>query len=89
MAQAIPKTCFGERMTKKAIMALLIVLGLTSTTIVLAETQQTEYVLELQGPTWDHSTINLIVTTRYNETWWDPAYLKISNSAFFGVRGVK
>jgi len=50
MAQAIPKTCFGERMTKKAIMALLLVLGLTSTTIVLAQTQQTEYVLELQGP---------------------------------------
>jgi len=62
-------------MTKEAIIALLLVLGLSSTTIVLAETQQTEYVLELQGPTWDHSTINLIVTPRYNETWWNPAYL--------------
>jgi predicted Zn-dependent protease len=69
-------TCFGERMTRKAIIALLLILSLTSTTIVLAETQtQTEYVLDLQGPTWDHPTINLIVTPQYNETWWNPTYL--------------
>jgi Matrixin len=63
-------------MTRKAIMALLLLFSLTSATIVLAEAQtQSEYVLDLQGPTWNHSTIRLIITPKYNETWWNPAYL--------------
>jgi predicted Zn-dependent protease len=63
-------------MTRKAIITLLLILSLTSTTIILVEAQtQSEYVLELQGPTWDHSTIRLIITPKYNEPWWDPAYL--------------
>ena len=63
-------------MKKKAIMALLLILSLTSTTIVLGEAQtQSTYMLELQGPTWEHSIINLIITPQYNEPWWNPAYL--------------
>ena len=67
---------FGERMTRKAIVALLLILSLTSGSLVLVEAQtQSEYVLQLQGPTWDHSTIRLLLTPQFNETLWDSTYV--------------
>ena len=36
---------------------------------------QSQYVLELQGSTWDHSTISVLVVPQLAETWWDPTYL--------------
>ena len=69
-------TRFGERMTRKAIVALLLILSLTSGTLVFVEAQtQSEYALQLQGPTWDHSTIRLLLTPQFDETWWDSMYV--------------
>src|SRR3972149_6630870 len=63
-------------MTRKTIAALLLILSLTSATIILAEAQtQSEYVLALQGPTWDHSTIRLLLNPQFDETWWNPTYV--------------
>ena len=69
-------TRFGERMKRKAIIVLLLILSLTSGTLVLVEAQtQSEYVLQLQGPNWDHSAIRLLLTPQFDETWWDSMYV--------------
>jgi predicted Zn-dependent protease len=39
---------------------------------------KSEYVLALQGSTWDHSTITVLIVAAYNESWWNPAYLNAS-----------
>jgi hypothetical protein len=62
-------------LNRKAIITLLLILSLTST-IVLAEAQtQSTYMIALEGPTWNHSTISLLITSKYDEPWWNPAYL--------------
>jgi hypothetical protein len=63
-------------MTKKGILAFVLVLSLSLSELVLVEAQtQQEYVLALQGPTWDHSTLTVLVIPRYDQTWWNPGYL--------------
>ena len=37
--------------------------------------QQSEYVLLLQGPTWNHSVITILVTPQYDAPWWNLGYL--------------
>jgi len=39
---------------------------------------QDKYSLQLQGFVWSHSTLNVLVVTADNESWWDPAFLNIS-----------
>jgi hypothetical protein len=34
--------------------------------------------LELQGFVWNHSSLNVLVVTADNESWWNPAYLNIT-----------
>jgi hypothetical protein len=36
---------------------------------------ETGYSLDLQGPTWDNSIINILITPPSNESWWKPSYL--------------
>jgi hypothetical protein len=37
-----------------------------------------KYSLQLQGFVWNHSTLNVLVVTADNESWWNPAYLNIT-----------
>jgi predicted Zn-dependent protease len=39
---------------------------------------QEKYALQLQGFVWNHSTLNLLVVTADNESWWDPSFLNTS-----------
>jgi predicted Zn-dependent protease len=50
---------------------------------------QSEVSLELQQSTWDHSTLQVLIVTEENESWWDPVYadstlraVSIWNNAF-------
>jgi hypothetical protein len=36
---------------------------------------QDTYSLQLQGFVWNHSTLNALVVTADNESWWNPSYL--------------
>ena len=36
------------------------------------------YSLEIQGFAWDHSSLNVLIVTAENESWWDPNYLNIT-----------
>jgi hypothetical protein len=63
-------------MPQKLFFAIFLAISLFLSPLVLAETQtESEYVLQLQGPTWNHSTLNVTINTAYNETWWNPAYI--------------
>jgi predicted Zn-dependent protease len=43
---------------------------------VLGEAQaQTQYSINLQGLTWNHSTISVLVVPQDNASWWMPSYL--------------
>jgi predicted Zn-dependent protease len=44
---------------------------------VLGQSQE-NYSLQLQGYTWSRSTLNALVVTVENESWWDPAFLNTS-----------
>ena len=39
---------------------------------------KTRYSLQLQGFVWNHSTLNALVVTADNESWWNPSYLNTS-----------
>ena len=39
---------------------------------------QNKYSLALQGFVWDHSTLNALLVTAVNQTWWNPNYLGTS-----------
>jgi hypothetical protein len=64
---------------KKPLLAILLILSFALSQAALAEAQtKTSYTLALQGPTWDHSTITVLIVAAYNESWWNPAYLNAS-----------
>jgi hypothetical protein len=64
---------------KKQLLAVLLILGLSLSQAALAGAQtETSYTLDLQGSTWDHSTITVLIVAAYNESWWNPAYLNAS-----------
>ncbi len=66
----------GELMTIKrlVVLCLLLSFSLIQLFLVEAQTQQT-YVLPLQGPTWDHSSLSILVIPRYDQSWWNTGYL--------------
>ncbi len=69
---------FGEVMLKKIVPILLILtLCLTVILFARAQTDQT-YELDILGPTWDHSTISVLIIPSFNESWWNPTYLNSS-----------
>jgi predicted Zn-dependent protease len=39
---------------------------------------KTEYVLALQGSTWDHPNITILIVPAYDKSWWNPGYLNSS-----------
>ncbi len=39
---------------------------------------QTEYSIELQESTWDHSTISILLMPKEGESWWDPAVINLT-----------
>ncbi len=39
---------------------------------------QDKYSLQLQGFVWSHSTLNALVVTADNESWWEPSFLNTS-----------
>ena len=45
------------------------------------QTPKNEYALALQGFVWDHSTLNALVVTADNESWWNPSYLSSATRA--------
>ncbi len=67
-------------MAKKRVVSLLLILCLAcSTFAALAEAETTpSYELDLEGPTWDHPTITMLVLPLYDQTWWNPSYLNAS-----------
>jgi hypothetical protein len=61
---------------KKPFVILIIVLSFSFSALTSTQTQaETEYTVALQGPTWDHSAIRILVDTPSNESWWNPSYL--------------
>ncbi len=62
-------------MTNKFIPTFSLVLSLFLLFSV-AETQgQQDYSLALEGSTWNHQTITVLVVPRYDQSWWNPGYL--------------
>ena len=52
------------------------VLSLCFSIFTVAVTQaETEYEVALQGSTWDHSVIDVLITPPSNVSWWNPSYL--------------
>jgi predicted Zn-dependent protease len=64
--------------SRKSFLAILFILSLSFSTPTTTEAQLTEYVLALQGSTWEHSSITVLIVPAYNESWWNPAYLNAS-----------
>jgi hypothetical protein len=63
-------------MTKKTVLAVCFVLILSLSTFAVAEAQtNTDYQVALEGPTWDHSVITILVLPLYSQPWWNPSYL--------------
>jgi len=63
---------------RKLALTLILMLTLCSTLVLTASRQteaQTEYSLDVNGYTWDHSTISASIFPRENESWWEPSYL--------------
>ncbi len=70
-------------MKKEGILALFLVFCLSSSLLVLVEAEtQKEYVMPLEGPTWNHSILSVLVVPQYDEPWWNPGYL---NSALRAI----
>jgi predicted Zn-dependent protease len=63
-------------MAKKEILVFFLVLSISLSTFgVLEARAQQVYVLALQGPTWNHSVLTVLVIPQYDQAWWNPGYL--------------
>jgi len=60
----------------KLALAILLMLSLTLVTSFCGLTQaQEQYSLDLEGITWNHSTISVLVIPQDGASWWNPSYL--------------
>jgi hypothetical protein len=60
-------------------LALLFVLTLTFAMFAAVEAQTASgYEIALEGPTWDHRIITILVMPLYDQPWWNPSYLNAS-----------
>jgi hypothetical protein len=60
----------------KPALAILLILSLTLVTSFCGLTQaQAQYSLDLEGITWNHSTISVLVVSQDGASWWKPSYL--------------
>ncbi len=58
---------------------MLLVLSLSLSTFAVVKAQTSSpYEIALEGPTWDHSVINILVLPLYDQMWWNPSYLNAS-----------
>src|SRR3990170_1823717 len=65
-----------EKMKCKPALAILLILSLTLMTGFCGQVQaQAQYSLDLQGITWNHSTISVLVVPQDDASWWQPSYL--------------
>ncbi len=65
-------------MTRRTILFLFLflIISLSSATVSKVEAQtQTDYSLALQGPTWNHSTLTVLISPQYDQSWWNSDYL--------------
>jgi len=68
-------------MMLKIVVALL-GLNLAFATSVIGEVKtQPEYSIDIAEATWDHSNISILLIPRYNESWWDPAFINLTLQA--------
>jgi len=68
-------------MMLKIVVALL-GLNLAFATCMIGEVKtQPEYSIDIAGATWDHSAISILLIPRYNESWWDPAFINLTLQA--------
>lgn len=56
---------------------ILLIIGLSGNTAM----GQDVYDIGLRSSVWDHSTLNALLVTAENETWWDPAYVNNAQRA--------
>jgi predicted Zn-dependent protease len=59
------------------IVSLVLVGCFVSASSVEGQSQE-KYALQLQGFVWNRSTLNTLVVTADNESWWDPSFLNTS-----------
>ena len=68
-------------MMLKIVVALL-GLNLAFATCMIGEVKtQPEYSIDIAGAIWDHSAISILLIARYNESWWDPAFINLTLQA--------
>lgn len=63
---------------RKQVLTSILMLILWSTLVLVAfrpTEAQTDYSVEVNGNTWDHTTISVGIFPRENESWWEPSYL--------------
>jgi len=71
-----PTSSGALKLMKKAILTLLSVFVLLSSTFASVAAQTSvDYGMALEGPTWGHSTLTILVIPLYEQPWWNPAYL--------------
>ncbi len=69
-------------MRLKTPIILFLTLALLLATLPTAHGQsQSTQELALEGPTWDHSLITILITPPLNESWWNPLYLNATLQA--------
>ncbi len=60
----------------KAVVAVSLILGLMFAISNFSEAQmQVQYSLDLEGVTWNHSTLSVLIIPQENESWWKSSYL--------------
>ena len=63
-------------MPKNAILVSFLIFSVFFVPIADSTAQsESEYVIPLQGPTWDHSVISVLIIPSWSETWWQAGYL--------------
>jgi hypothetical protein len=63
-------------MKPKQVIALLLTLTISlSIPVHIFAQAQDDYRMALEGPTWNHPVITVLVVTSPNEPWWNPAFL--------------
>lgn len=60
----------------KLVLTGLLILSLMFARSDFSQTQaQAQYSLGIEGVTWNHSTLSVLITPEYNASWWTPSYL--------------
>ncbi len=66
----------------RAFAVFVLVFTLSLSLFTVAESQiSTDYEILLDGPTWDHSVISVLILPLYDESWWNPVYLNSTLNA--------